>query len=229
MNLTRKMIILICMAFVGLQTIQADSKLVLESLILNHIRLSNRLQSRNAIETSVMGATNITTNRTDDYEVILDDLHTRVAGAFSNIQFAADIAILTTQTVKTAKLCEDAIDKAIDISFKHPGILIQATQALNETGMYIKSMYKLLAMVVTGGTGLVLANNEDRTQFCFMIRTKLMCIQSIMNNLIQLTEVIKFNDLYNKENGNLDVLKGSRMKQAKERALKSLSKAEKKL
>lgn len=229
MNLTRKMIILICMAFVGLQTIQADSKLVLESLILNHIRLSNRLQSRNAIETSVMGATNITTNRTDDYEVILDDLHTRVAGAFSNIQFAADIAILTTQTVKTAKLCEDAIDKAIDISFKHPGILIHATQALNETGMYIKSMYKLLAMVVTGGTGLVLANNEDRTQFCFMIRTKLMCIQSIMNNLIQLTEVIKFNDLYNKENGNLDVLKGSRMKQAKERALKSLSKAEKKL
>lgn len=217
------------MAFVGLQTIQADSKLVLESLILNHIRLSNRLQSRNAIETSVMGATNITTNRTDDYEVILDDLHTRVAGAFSNIQFAADIAILTTQTVKTAKLCEDAIDKAIDISFKHPGILIHATQALNETGMYIKSMYKLLAMVVTGGTGLVLANNEDRTQFCFMIRTKLMCIQSIMNNLIQLTEVIKFNDLYNKENGNLDVLKGSRMKQAKERALKSLSKAEKKL
>lgn len=229
MNLTRKMIILICMAFMGLQTIQADSKLVLESLILNHIRLSNRLQSRNAIETSVMGATNITTNRTDDYEVILDDLHTRVAGAFSNIQFAADIAILTTQTVKTAKLCEDAIDKAIDISLKHPGILIQATQALNETGMYIKSMYKLLAMVVTGGTGLVLANNEDRTQFCFMIRTKLMCIQSIMNNLIQLTEVIKFNDLYNKENGNLDVLKGSRMKQAKERALKSLSKAEKKL
>ena len=159
-------------------------------------------------------------------------MQNRVEGAFSNVQFAADLAVLTNMAVKTADMCTDGIGHAIDQSLKHPILLPYADYAVTSLGVHINGIYKLIAMIVTGGTGVVLATNEDRTQFCFMIRTKLQEIQNIARELKMMTYRCEmFGNIANEKDvqGVVDILRGSKMGEAKDKAVNILSKAAAKL
>lgn len=225
----KKYIIIILTMLVAIQPVAADSLIILEALVQSHKSLSNKLRDRTTVETSVMGSTTLTTNKTGNYEEILEDMHTRYSGSLSNIHFAADVASLTTLAVKTIRACENSIDRTIDLAAKYPVLLVFGTKALDYTGMQITGIYQLLAMVVTGGTGVVLASNEDRAQFCFMVRTKLMNIQAVMRELMGLCNHWESFGGLNLEEQNIDVLLGSKMKDAFDRALMTLAKAESKL
>ena len=212
--------------------VRADNFIVLEALISSHKSLSNKLRARTTAEAAVTVATKNTADETDSYKDIIIDMQNRVEGAFSNVQFAADLAVLTNMAVKTADMCTDGIGHAIDQSLKHPILLPYADYAVTSLGVHINGIYKLIAMVVTGGTGVVLATNEDRTQFCFMIRTKLQEIQNIARELKMMTYRYEmFGNIANEKDvqGVVDVLRGSKMGEAKEKAVNILSKAAAKL
>lgn len=222
----KKHLIIILTLLAAIQPVAADSLIILEALVQSHKSLSNKLRDRNNIETTVLGSTTLTTNNTEDYEQILDDMHTRYAGSFSNTHFAADVASLTSLAVNTIRSCENSIERTIDLADKYPVLLVYGTKALDYTGMQITGIYQLLAMVVTGGTGLVLASNEDRAQFCFMVRTKLMNIQAVMRELMTLCNSFELYQSYETDDVNIDVLLGGKMSDAFERALTTLSIAE---
>ncbi len=212
-------------------TVRADNFLVLEALITSHKTLSNQLRARTAAEAAVTVATKTTSDETDSYKGIITDLQNRVEGAFSNVQFVADLAVLTNMAVKTADMCTDGIGRAIDQSLKHPILLPYADYAVTSLGVHINGIYKLIAMVVTSGTGVVLATNEDRTQFCFMIRTKLQEIQNIARELKMMAYRCEmFGGIEQQEvQGVIDILKGSKMEEARDKAVDILSKAAAKL
>ena len=211
--------------------VRADNFIVLEALISSHKSLSNKLRARTIAEAAVTVATKNTADETDSYKGIITDLQNRVEGAFSNVQFVADLAVLTNMAVKTADMCTDGIGHAIDQSLKHPILLPYADYAVTSLGVHINGIYKLIAMVVTGGTGVVLATNEDRTQFCFMIRTKLQEIQNIARELKMMTYRCEmFGGIEQQEvQGVIDILKGSKMGEARDKTVNILSKAAAKL
>ena len=212
--------------------VRADNFIVLEALISSHKSLSNKLRARTTAEAAVTVATKNTADETDSYKDIIIDMQNRVEGAFSNVQFAADLAVLTNMAVKTADMCTDGIGHGIDQSLKHPILLPYADYAVTSLGVHINGIYKLIAMVVTGGTGVVLATNEDRTQFCFMIRTKLQEIQNIARELKMMTYRCEmFGNIAGEKDvqGVVDVLRGSKMGEAKDKAVNILSKAAAKL
>ena len=208
-------------------TVQADNFLVHEALIANHKSLSGKLRNRSLAEASVTVATKNTTDETDDYKGIISDMQNRVEGAFSNVQFYADLAVLTNMAVKTADMCTDGIGRAIEKSVKFPILLPYADYGVRMLGVHINGIYKLIAMVVTGGTGVVLATNEDRTQFCFMIRTKLQEIQSLAQELKMLTYKcemgIGFSDAEIQQT--VEVLLGSKMEESRNKAVEVLNRA----
>lgn len=226
-----KKFLIILLTFASTVAVQADNLLVLEALIANHKSLSNKLRNRGLIEGSLTVATKNTTNETDDYKVIISDMQNRVEGAFSNVQFYADLAVLTNMAIKTADVCTNGIGRAIDKSIEHPILLPYASYALDIMGMHINGIYKLIAMVATGGAGVVLATNEDRTQFCFMIRTKLMEIQRIAQEMKMMTYRCEmFGGVSETQvNKMMEVMKGSLIQEAHDKALEVLKMAATKL
>lgn len=167
--------------------VRAESFVVLEALVQMHKTLSNRLKERNGIESSVVVAVNNTTNKTGNYEDIITKLQKRIEGSYASVQFVSELAALTSQASRTASLSVDAVEYALDNAVNNPLILDATVYVTDRTAQCINSIYRLMAMVAGSGTGVVLATNEDRTQFCFMVRSKLMEIQKLMENLIQLS------------------------------------------
>lgn len=167
--------------------VNAENFVVLEALVQMHKTLSNRLKERNGIEASVVVAANNTTNKTGNYEDIITKMQKRIEGSYASVQFASELAALSTQASRTASLSVDAVEYALDNAVDNPLILDATVYVTDRTAQCINSIYRLMAMVAGSGTGVVLATNEDRTQFCFMIRTKLLEIQKLMENLIQLS------------------------------------------
>jgi len=187
---------LICLT-TSLQAQDAKRFIVLETLIQSHKSLSNKLQDRCTIDASVLGATIILTDNTEEYQDIIKTMQKRIEGAFANVQFASDLAVLTSMAVKTAQLSTDAVDTALDNLGNQPFIIPMTTYAVQRSGQCINTIYKLISMVATAGTGVVLATNEDRAQFCFIIRSKLLEIQDIMSSLIRMSignGIISFGD-----------------------------------
>lgn len=156
---------------------------VLETLIDNHKKLSNQLRNRSIVDAAVAVETIAVENRTTDYENMVDTLQKRVEGVFSGVQFGLELANLTLLAVKVADTSTDAVSLAADVGTRYPLAWIYGAHALEESGRVISDIYKLVAMVASGGTGVVLATNEDRTQFCFMIRSKILRLQDIMSRL----------------------------------------------
>lgn len=159
---------------------------VLEALIANHKALSNRLRDRRDIDMSVTVATYRTTDETDNYEEMVRTMQQRIEGAQSNIQFSLDLASLTSMAVKTAQLSSDAVGYALDKAGDNPLIIDATVQVVNQTASCINTIYKLVAMAASS-SNVVLATNEDRTQFCFIIRTQLQRIQNLMKSLLHFT------------------------------------------
>lgn len=153
---------------------------VLETLIENHKTLSNQLRKRSIVDAAVAVETIGVENRTTEYEHIVDTLQKRVEGVFSGVQFGLEITNLSMLAVKTADLSTDAVSLAADVGTRYPLAWLYGAQALTESGRVISDIYKLVAMVAGGGSGVVLATNEDRTQFCFMIRSKILHLQNVM-------------------------------------------------
>ena len=186
----KKLIIILTALLIGqpvaIQAETAGKFLVLEAMIASHKSLSNKLKNRNLTEASVMAATQTTTNNTEDYDEIIVTMQKRIEGSFASVQFVADLTALTAMAVKTAKLSTDAVELALDKADKNPLLVEGAAYALNRSGQCINVIYQLIAMVASSGTGVVLATNEDRTQFCFMIRSKLLEVQDIMNRLLMM-------------------------------------------
>ena len=181
----------------SLQAQDVKRFIVLETLIQSHKSLSNKLRDRCTIDASVFGATTIVTDRSEEYQDIIKTMQKRIEGSFANVQFAADLAVLTSMAVKTAQLSTDAVDTALDNLGGNPFIIPLTTYAVQRSGQCINTIYKLIAMVATAGTGVVLATNEDRAQFCFIIRSKLLEIQDIMNTLMRMSignDIISFGD-----------------------------------
>ena len=116
--------------------VRADNFIVLEALISSHKSLSNKLRARTTAEAAVTVATKNTADETDSYKDIIIDMQNRVEGAFSNVQFAADLAVLTNMAVKTADMCTDGIGHAIDQSLKHPILLPYADYAVTSLGVH---------------------------------------------------------------------------------------------
>ena len=167
--------------------VAAESFVVLEALVQSHKSMSNKLRDRNNIEISVLGATNMTTNRTEEYQDNIIEMQKRIEGSFASVQFASDLAVLSSMAVKVARLSEDAVDFALDNATDNPLIIPATVKVVERTGQCVNTIYRLVAMVASSGTGVVLATNEDRTQFCFMIRTKLYEIQQMMESLLQMS------------------------------------------
>ena len=170
--------------------IQAESVYrfaVLEALIANHKALSNRLRDRRDIDMTVTVATYRTTDETDNYEEMVRTMQQRIEGAQSNVQFSLDLASLTSMAVKTAQLSSDAVGYALDKAGDNPLIIDATVQVVNQTASCINTIYKLVAMAASSGSNVVLATNEDRTQFCFIIRTQLQRIQNLMKSLLHFT------------------------------------------
>lgn len=159
---------------------------VLEALIANHKALSNRLRDRRDIDMTVTVATYRTTDETDNYEEMVRTMQQRIEGAQSNIQFSLDLASLTSMAVKTAQLSSDAVGYALDKAGDNPLIIDATVQVVNQTASCINTIYKLVAMAASS-SNVVLATNEDRTQFCFIIRTQLQRIQNLMKSLLHFT------------------------------------------
>lgn len=180
------MTVWMCLTAVA-QTESAYRFVVLETLISNHKSLSNKLKERGLIEASVMAATDITTDHTEDYQDIIKTMQKRIEGSFANVQFAADLASLTSMAVKTAQKSANAVDYALENIVGNPLIIPATVHVVERSGQCINTIYKLVSMVASAGTGIVLATNEDRTQFCFIIRSKLLEIQYLMDSLMQVT------------------------------------------
>lgn len=185
-----KRLTLILTILIGLlTTVQAESVYrfaVLEALVQNHKALSNRLRERGLIDASVYAATEVTTGNTEDYQDIIKTMQQRIEGAFASVQFVSDLAFLTMMAVKTAQITTDAVDTTLDHVGNNPLVIPATVYAVDRSGQCINTIYKLVSMVATAGTGIVLATNEDRAQFSFMIRSKLLEIQDLMANLSRL-------------------------------------------
>ena len=230
MNKFRKYILVLAACWLGIIPVAADNILVLEGLIESHKTLSNRLKNRSTVEGTVAVATNRQTNITDDYENDVVSMQKRIEGAFASVQFTADLAVLTSMAIKTTKLSTRAIDAALDAVGDNPLIIFAAEQALNRSGQCIQSIYKLMAMVVGSGTGVVLATNEDRTQFCFMVRTKLLEIQDIMYELLAVANRMEHRfERYDENNMRarqiLDILSGAKHEEAYKKTSNKISMA----
>lgn len=223
----KRIISLFILITVAALNVKAENILILEELIQCHKTLSNKLRKRAREEEAVTALTLITTNNTNDYKVIVEDNQNRVEGAFASVQFMADIVYLTRMAANTAEMCTKYIGRAIEKSVQHPVLLLYADQALSMTGMHIEGIYKLMVMVATSGTNVVLANNEERTQFCFMIRTKLEAIQNIVNELKTVTYRYELfgGERFSKNDDIEAVFNGSKMAEAKESVLKMLEEA----
>jgi len=206
----------------------AESFIVLEALIQNHKTLSNRLKERVGIETGVLAATTLVEENTDDYQDIIKTMQNRVEGSFANVHFAADLAVLTMMAVKTAQKSSDAVDLALDKVGDNPLLIPATAEVVNRSGQCISNIYKLVSMVATAGTGVVLATNEDRTQFCFMIRSNLLEIQHMMAALTRMaiTEPSIFNQRESPDVARIQsILQGSQDGEAKQMAAELIDRA----
>lgn len=167
---------------------------VLEALITNHKALSNRLRDRTDIDAAVTIGTYRTTDETENYEDIVRTMQKRIEGAQASVQFALDLASLTSMAVKTAQLSTDAVESALNRIGDNPLIIEATAYVIRQSGNSINTIYRLIAMASSGGVGAVLATYEDRSQFCFIIRTQLQRIQNLMTSLLYLsngTELIQ--------------------------------------
>ena len=189
----KKIILCFLASLIMVNSVRAEEDLsvyrfaVLEALIANHKALSNRLRDRTEIDASVTFGTYRTTNSTENYEDIIRTMQKRIEGSLVSVQFASDLAALTAMAVKTAQLSSNAIENALDRVGDNPMIIEVTAHVLRQSGISINTIYRLIAMAASGGVGAVLATYEDRTQFCFIIRTQLQRIQNMMNSLNRLT------------------------------------------
>lgn len=189
----KKIVIWFLAALMTVNTVRAEEDLsiyrfaVLEALIANHKAISNRLLDRVDIDASVVYGTYRTTNETQNYEDIIRKMQKRIEGTQAGVQFALDLASLTSMAVKTAQLSSDAVEFALGKVDDNPLIIEATAHVVRQSGRSIETIYRLIAMASSGGVGAVLATNEDRTQFCFIIRTQLKRIQNLMHSLLHLT------------------------------------------
>ena len=184
----KKMIFILMGLWMAVSQIQAQVTefLVLEALISNHKTLSNKLRDRITVDGSLALLTDIVADSTDVYRDDIVTMQKRVEGALSGVQFASEIAYLTMTAGDVAQHLASAMDEAIRVSYKHPTLLEMTVLSTQEAGNLIGDIYKLVSMVAGGSTGVVLATNENRSQFCQMVRDKLMRLDNVARNMSQM-------------------------------------------
>ena len=112
---------------------------VLEALIANHKALSNRLRDRTEIDAAVTIGTYRTTDETENYEDIVCTMQKRIEGAQASVQFALDLASLTSMAVKTAQLSTDAVESALNRIGDNPLIIEATAHVIRQSGISINT------------------------------------------------------------------------------------------
>lgn len=180
----------------------AQDFIVIEALIENHKVLSDKMAERNKLETGLLGTAVMNKQETEQYHTVLDQLKKRFSGAFSNLTFAADVANLTTLGYKAIQSMENAVSEGIKMSVQFPMLMPVGTEMLSLIGDQIEDIVKLGGMVLSNGTGVVLATNEERTQFTFMMREKIERIKALADNYNELCFFLRVFGINDKETTN---------------------------
>lgn len=207
-------IVSVTMLFGALQTASATDFLLLETLIVNHKKHSDKLKERIARDAAVLGAEMLVETSNDEYEEVTKSLSARMGTLLTNASFVIEVGILTDRAIEAGELIGKAYSKAGDVLIYHPDLLTAAVQINNQCLQKIKDIAKIVALVITGGTGVSLATPEQRKQFCNMVRERIDWIIVNMNNLYRQCTMIEIQDKCN-GNGiyNYDALDSKRMRE----------------
>ena len=178
----KKLTIIICLLLTSLTNVVAQDFILLETLIDNHKTLSDKLKKRNMVEAAVAVETQQVENNSSDMKEIVKKLSNRMEGALENVQFAADVAVLTSKAIKVTQRSIEIADYALKLAPKNPEIVLEGANVVDRIGQQVNTVVKLAGMVVTNGVGVSLATNEQRMQFCMIVRDCLATMEGILYN-----------------------------------------------
>lgn len=165
---------------------KAQDHFVLNLLVENCKDISDRLMARTAADAAVVGSTTLLENETAEYEDVLNHLDKRLDNVLTDVNFAADVAILTDKTVRTADLMIKAFDKGLDTAAEYPELLDVVIGAEKVTEGVIVDIYKIIAKVTSLGLKVNLATPEQRKTFLNMIDERVTYLADTMRELMRI-------------------------------------------
>lgn len=153
---------------------------ILEVLIQNHKKISNRLKERVGNTGTAAVTQMLKEEETDVLKHKIDTLTNRHRLAMSDLTLLFDAVAITADVSETVNIAAEAIDMALSISTDHPEVLVKAGYLEERMQEKIEDIYKLTAAVLSSGVGVSLATNAQRHRFVTEIKGKVRWIRQNM-------------------------------------------------
>ena len=157
---------------------------LLEFLIENHKKQSNRLLTRVEERGLLVAAALLEKDTSGDYTQVAKSLANKGGNVLSYITFGVEMGKVVMDVVDLGKLEASVISRAIEVSKEHPYILVTAADVEYQVGEILAEVTRNSYFVLSSSLGVTLATQEQRMEFVNTIKGALWRIKYRLNNLL---------------------------------------------
>lgn len=157
---------------------------LLEMLIENHKKQSDRLRDRTLERGLLVTAALLEKDASGDYTEVAEKLAKKGGDIVSYLAFGVEMAKALADVADLADLEIKAVDRSLEVGSSHPYILLKAAAVEYQVGEILKEVTRYTYYVATSSIGVTLATQEQRMMFVSNIKDALWKAKYKLNSLI---------------------------------------------